>query len=198
MTVSLDGGATFKVIKTMIGSCPPAGGKGDYSFTIPDFAPSKSRAVFAWSWINHSGNREFYMDCSFVDIQGSAPSASKWAALPNIFVAQLSGINSCRIPEGTDVVPARAGLDVQYGNGMSSASPKWGQNCEWSASGSGAATAQAAIDSMEAMPAPAAPMPQSKPSPAIAPPAIPPAMPAPPTATSRFAALAGSSDVATV
>lgn len=41
-----------------------------YSFKLPDGLPGSDNAVFAWSWVNASGNREFYMNCVDVKIEG--------------------------------------------------------------------------------------------------------------------------------
>ena len=46
LSLSYDNGATFKVIKSMIGGCPLA---EQYDFTIPSYSPS-GVALFAWTW----------------------------------------------------------------------------------------------------------------------------------------------------
>ena len=56
LAISIDGGPTLKVIKSMIGGCPL---EPSYDFTLPSYTPSKLGAILSWSWINHSGNREF-------------------------------------------------------------------------------------------------------------------------------------------
>lgn len=57
LSLSYDNGATFSVIKSMIGGCPLT---STYDFTVPTFAPN-GVALFAWTWQNYEGNREFYM-----------------------------------------------------------------------------------------------------------------------------------------
>jgi hypothetical protein len=47
LSLSYDQGATFKVIKDIIGNCPTQG--GSYSFTVPSDAP-EGEAAFSWSW----------------------------------------------------------------------------------------------------------------------------------------------------
>ncbi|KKY13691.1 putative endoglucanase [Diplodia seriata] len=127
ISLSYDNGKSWKVIKSMIGSCPGKSG-GSYGFTIPTNAPSGT-ALFAWTWINHTGNREFYMNCAVVDIQGS--SGGDLCALPNLYVANLKGINSCVSPEGIDTMYPDPGSDVVYSNGMSASSPVTGSSsCE--------------------------------------------------------------------
>ncbi|KAL1647418.1 hypothetical protein SLS58_002747 [Diplodia intermedia] len=127
ISLSYDNGKSWKVIKSMIGSCPGKSG-GSYGFTIPTNAPSGT-ALFAWTWINHTGNREFYMNCAVVDIQGG--SGGDLCALPNLYVANLKGINSCVSPEGIDTMYPDPGSDVVYSNGMSASSPATGSSsCE--------------------------------------------------------------------
>lgn len=72
------------------------------------------------------------MNCAWVSITGS-PQASpqQWYQLPNIFVADLWGINNCSIPEGTDYVPPQPGPEIEYGGDYVTASPSpWPTNCE--------------------------------------------------------------------
>ncbi|KAF1991329.1 lytic polysaccharide monooxygenase, partial [Aulographum hederae CBS 113979] len=124
ISLSYDNGATFKVIKSIIGGCPS--GEYGYNFTVPTFAPQQT-AVFAWTWLNHEGNREFYMDCAQVDIvgdnSGTSSDVKREAAsmddLPNICVANLAEVNGCRTPEGIDPVFPHPGDDVEFGDGMS-------------------------------------------------------------------------------
>lgn len=61
LSLSYDGGVTFKVIKSIIGGCTQDLKK--YGFTVPENAPA-GLALFAWTWLNNEGNREFYMNCS--------------------------------------------------------------------------------------------------------------------------------------
>ena len=74
LSLSYDNGQSFKVIKSMIGGCPLT---KTYDFTIPAAAPSGD-ALFAWTWQNKLGNREFYMNCAAVNIVSSGPK--KYAA----------------------------------------------------------------------------------------------------------------------
>ena len=128
LSLSYDEGTTFKVIKSMIGGCPL---ESSYQFKIPDFAPS-GNALFAWSWINHSGNREFYMNCAQVEIENpSSGNEGSLDRLPNIWVANLDSVNDCRVPEGTDVVYPNPGEYVEYGDGQSSSSQAFEGDCEY-------------------------------------------------------------------
>lgn len=127
LSLSYDEGKTWKVIKSIIGGCPTQG-SASYDFTIPTTAPSGT-ALFAWTWINHTGNREFYMNCAVVDIEGQ--SGGDLCALPNLYVANLAGINDCTSPEGVDPMYPDPGENVVYANGMSASSPVTGDSsCE--------------------------------------------------------------------
>ncbi|KAJ1971310.1 hypothetical protein H4R35_005338 [Dimargaris xerosporica] len=68
-SLSYDGGKTFVAIKTILDTCFLEG--LTFNVPIPANAPSGDKVVFAWSWVNKTGNREFYMTCSDIAIQGS-------------------------------------------------------------------------------------------------------------------------------
>ncbi|KAL2759524.1 hypothetical protein ACRALDRAFT_1060424 [Sodiomyces alcalophilus JCM 7366] len=108
-SLSFDGGNTFSVIHSYIGGCPPAG-TSSYDFTIPADAPSADNAIFAWTWFNQIGNREMYMNCAVVSIQGSGTSTSSLAGRPEIMIANVG--NGCSTTEGTDVEFPNPGPDV--------------------------------------------------------------------------------------
>ncbi|KAJ2692933.1 hypothetical protein H4218_006228 [Coemansia sp. IMI 209128] len=46
----------------------------EYSIALPETLPGANHAVFAWTWVNASGNREFYMNCADVKISGKPGS----------------------------------------------------------------------------------------------------------------------------
>ncbi|MBE7181473.1 MAG: hypothetical protein INR71_09740, partial [Terriglobus roseus] len=127
---------TFRVIKSVIGGCPLA---KTYDFTIPSDAPS-GRALFAWTWQNEVGNREYYMSCSQVDITGGPDDYNDDSAalsdLPQIWVAnvKVDGQMNCSTVEGTDAVYPHPGCDVQYGNGHDSSSRAAEGNCDFGSS----------------------------------------------------------------
>ncbi|OQE27539.1 hypothetical protein PENSTE_c004G01579 [Penicillium steckii] len=68
LALTYDQGETFKVIESMLGSCPIA---KKYDFTIPSDAPD-GEALLAWTWFNKVGNREMYMNCAMVTIGGGS------------------------------------------------------------------------------------------------------------------------------
>ncbi|KAJ2694733.1 hypothetical protein H4218_005483 [Coemansia sp. IMI 209128] len=83
-SMSYDGGKTFAVIHRelrycFVGSKPAsltnAVSVSSYTFDLPKDLPSSDKAIFAWSWVNASGNREFYMNCADVAIKGGSSNS---------------------------------------------------------------------------------------------------------------------------
>lgn len=62
-SVSYDQGVTFAVLTSIIGGCPLS---STYTIPIPQL-PSAAKALFAWTWYNHDGNREEYSNCAVVN-----------------------------------------------------------------------------------------------------------------------------------
>ncbi|KAJ1728787.1 hypothetical protein LPJ61_003853 [Coemansia biformis] len=80
-SMSYDGGKTFAVIHEELEHCffngPASGNQAQvlqYTFNLPQTLPASKSAIFSWSWVNASGNREFYMNCADVAISGSSSS----------------------------------------------------------------------------------------------------------------------------
>ncbi|KAI9766657.1 MAG: hypothetical protein M1835_007147 [Candelina submexicana] len=107
VSLSFDGGKSFKVIKSFVGDCPASNG-GDFPFTVPAHIPSNSTALFAWSWFNREGNREMYMDCAVISITGG--SGGNLDDLPEVFQANIG--NGCSTADNADVVFPNPGSDV--------------------------------------------------------------------------------------
>lgn len=134
LSLSYDNGATFRVIKSMIGGCPLT---STYEFTIPSYAPA-GVALFAWTWQNYEGNREFYMNCAEVNIISGGYSGrrkrqayySSFGQLPYIWRANLEGINDCVTTEQEDPVYPNPGPDVAYGDGLTSDSAPSPGTCD--------------------------------------------------------------------
>ncbi|KAK3081712.1 hypothetical protein LTS18_003563 [Coniosporium uncinatum] len=87
----------------------------DYTFTVPADFPSGDRVIVAWTWINATGNREYYMSCSCVRIEGVGPSTDITPAGPPLLVANLQADpkaapatdiiwSKCNTPPGTSMV----------------------------------------------------------------------------------------------
>lgn len=105
---------TWQVILSIEGGCPTVDGNGPstYDYSIPD-SVTPGDYVFAWTWISkESGAPEYYMNCAPITVtaaksskrsEGKSPvSARGSSALPNLFVANLESINSCKTTIGTD------------------------------------------------------------------------------------------------
>ncbi|KAF2401261.1 hypothetical protein EJ06DRAFT_521115 [Trichodelitschia bisporula] len=81
----------WKVIYSVLGGCPGADGQTrTYNFNVPPEVPAGSYAL-AWTWFNRVGNREMYMNCAAVRVQGSAAQGF---------------VRNAEAPEGTDVSQA--------------------------------------------------------------------------------------------
>ncbi|KAJ3128717.1 hypothetical protein HK098_003709 [Nowakowskiella sp. JEL0407] len=67
-SLSVDEGKTFYVIARYTKGCPDI----FYTFKvmIPKDIPSSDHAVFAWTWLNADGERQFYMSCVDVKLIG--------------------------------------------------------------------------------------------------------------------------------
>lgn len=130
LALSYDHGETFRVIKSIVGGCPD---KLSYDFTIPSYAPD-GEALFAWTWQNKVGNREFYMDCAVVQVvsghAGHHKKQSSFDELPGIWKADLQSINNCVTIEGENPVYPNPGPDVEYGDGMDISSPPSPGDCD--------------------------------------------------------------------
>ncbi|CCX04980.1 hypothetical protein FPQ18DRAFT_283928 [Pyronema domesticum] len=76
-------------------------------FAIPSGLPS-GKAVVAWTWFNRLGNREMYMKCSTVQINGvdygtsALSQAPGMLALPTMF--RSSSGNGCEVPSSVDAI----------------------------------------------------------------------------------------------
>lgn len=98
-----------------MGGCPLA---LSYEFQIPGFAPN-GQALFSWTWFNYEGNREMYMNCAMIEINGGADDTAQFDALPEMFEANI-GTNDCATVEYKEVVFADPGEVVVYGASQSS------------------------------------------------------------------------------
>lgn len=121
--------SNWMVIKSIEGGCPVntegnlSGGETnkvptDLNFTIPD-GIGGGKYTMAWTWFNRVGNREMYMNCAPVTVQGgSSKRAEEEAAVekrggnfPGMFVANVNG---CTTPESKDLRFPDPGDDVEY------------------------------------------------------------------------------------
>ncbi|KAJ6784099.1 hypothetical protein PWT90_11127 [Aphanocladium album] len=103
-SLSYDKGKTWTVIHSYVGNCPSSPGATTYDFTVPADAAA-GEAVFAWTWFNQVGNREMYMNCAVVNVQGSKSRKRRGVAMssrPAMFVANVG--NGCGTVEGKDLL----------------------------------------------------------------------------------------------
>lgn len=120
----------WMVIKSVMGGCPvKAEGNlagsiqsnvHDLDFTIPDgIEPGKY--VLAWTWFNRIGNREMYMNCAPINVQGGSAkrsepepeskAISKRYEFPGLFVANING---CTTQHGVDIRFPNPGGVVEF------------------------------------------------------------------------------------
>lgn len=140
ISLSYDHGATFRVIKSMIGGCPLT---HDYDFTVPSYAPP-GEALLAWTWQNSAGNREFYMNCAAVQVENAPPSSASrrrqskrrgesfttFEDLPFIWKANMPSVTPCTTSEREQPVYPQPGPDVQYGAGLTKESVATSGDCD--------------------------------------------------------------------
>ncbi|EFW99073.1 hypothetical protein CMQ_5494 [Grosmannia clavigera kw1407] len=133
---------TWQVILSIEGGCPTTDGNGPstYDYSIPD-SISPGDYVFAWTWVSkESGAPEYYMNCAPITVTAASPgkrsevkttvAARDSSALPNLFVANLDSINSCKTTTGTDPLFPDPGPNVSKPSKMTTnyQSPA-GTNC---------------------------------------------------------------------
>jgi hypothetical protein len=123
-------GSKWMVIKSIEGGCPSsaagnlkedANGSGadTFQYTIPEgIAPGDY--TIAWTWMNKIGNREFYMNCGPATVTAAKkkrynpnPIVRRQSQFPDLFVANLVSVNSCKTPEGSDYIYPNPGDVVQ-------------------------------------------------------------------------------------
>ncbi|KAI5295803.1 hypothetical protein KEM52_000181 [Ascosphaera acerosa] len=124
----------WKVIHSIEGGCPAntAGNLPDendattFQFKIPD-SISPGEYTLAWTWLNRIGNREYYMNCAPITVEGAKkkrymPASAQQARsdlivldkrddLPEMFVANING---CMTKESVDVRYPDPGPSVEY------------------------------------------------------------------------------------
>ncbi|KAG9501072.1 hypothetical protein J7337_006756 [Fusarium musae] len=136
--------SVWKVIKSIEGGCPSRtatgnlGGNADapnpdkYDFTIPKELAA-GEYTLAWTWFNHVGNREMYMNCAAITVEGSGGSKDLLNSLPDMFVANIG--NKCETLPDTDLAFPNPGKDVS--KLKSKLEGPSGTGCQKAGSGSG-------------------------------------------------------------
>lgn len=198
--------SVWKVIHSIEGGCPIASDgnfgidasaitPGNFKFTIPDNLPT-GKAVLAWTWINKTGNREFYMNCAPIEITGTASKRSDedtlagnvtqliqrdtaaYDALPDMFVMNIP-TTDCTIAEKFDVKFPNPGASVETlagGNFGTPTGPKCGAAVAAPAGGSGSGSGSSASP-VASVPTSIAPAPVTPPGGVFA--TVAPQVPAP-------------------
>jgi hypothetical protein len=121
ISLSYDNGDTWKVIKSIEGGCPIT---LTYDFTIPTDAPSSDDVLLGWTWFNLVGNREMYMNCARITVEGSTPGRHRraqlagretaLATLPDMFACNIG--NGCTTKENQNVVFPEPGSNLVKGD----------------------------------------------------------------------------------
>ncbi|KAK7750956.1 hypothetical protein SLS62_007089 [Diatrype stigma] len=183
--------SSWQVILSLEGGCPSKSGQGadTYDFKIPDgIAPGQY--VFSWSWISKlAGQPEFYQNCSPLTITGGKSKraeANETLAIasrdefPELFVANLADINSCKTTPSTDPEFPNPGPNVERLGSTNNFAKVQGDNCvpKGATSGSGSSSGSGSPDGSGSGSAPPAASSSAAPAPApssSAPAAAPPA-----------------------
>lgn len=133
--------SNWMVIESVEGGCPVnIQGNRDwnappvfpaFNFTIPD-GVEPGKYTLAWTWFNRVGNREMYMNCAPVTINGGASKRSEELAVekrsnfPSMFVANING---CTTTESKDIRFPNPGDNVQYLGDKSNLTPEGQEAC---------------------------------------------------------------------
>lgn len=120
--------SVFKVIKTIEGGCPGTdGATKDFEFELPDSIPN-GEGSFAWTWMPvSSGGPEYYMNCARITVTGGASDDSKFKELPDMLVANLQDINTCKQVANTILQAPNPGQVVENNAGSTPLQAPTGQ-----------------------------------------------------------------------
>ncbi|VBB75972.1 Putative protein of unknown function [Podospora comata] len=132
--------SVWKVLHSIQGGCPARNQAGNilpdnaalegvdnYEYTIPADIPT-GNATIAWTWVNKVGNREFYMNCAPVSIEGPEGSEDALAALPDMFTANIGGDCTTVGADSKDILFPNPGSSVETNGDVSAMVPPTG-NC---------------------------------------------------------------------
>lgn len=120
---SLNAGSEFKVIYSILGGCPGTDGSTvSYDVPIPAEVPA-GEYTFAWTWFNKIGNREMYMNCAPISIEGGSGTDATFSGLPDMAIYNIASKNECKTVEGSDVQFPNPGQYVMTGAGFKPGQP---------------------------------------------------------------------------
>lgn len=83
----------------------------EWPVKIPANAPGSESCIFAWSWINAIGNREYYMNCADIKITGGAGSSITGAGL---LLANIGGYQILQPPAHDATGPNAADTKIVH------------------------------------------------------------------------------------
>lgn len=114
ISISLDKEPTkdsiFKVIHSIEGGCPAVG--KEYTFPIPKSIPN-GEMTFSWSWANRLGVREQYQQCGRISVSNGAQDTKEFEKLPDMALANLASLTTCKTVEGFDYEYENPGESVE-------------------------------------------------------------------------------------
>ncbi|KAJ4255511.1 hypothetical protein NW762_009506 [Fusarium torreyae] len=173
---SIEGGCPAKNTPGNLGSNPDAENPDKYDFTIPEELAA-GEYTLAWTWFNHVGNREMYMNCAAITVEGSGGSKDHLDSLPDMFVANIG--NGCEVLADTDLQFPNPGKDVdKFSDKLTKPKGSCGKESSGGGSDGGSGSGYPAPTTPAAQPQPT--QPATTPSAAPADPAAPSAAPSAP------------------
>ncbi|MCJ1333794.1 hypothetical protein MMC10_010494 [Thelotrema lepadinum] len=133
--------SSWQVILSIEGGCPGVSSPSEFDFSIPQ-GISPGDYTFAWTWISKlAGQPEYYMNCAPITVTGGSSKRSNenateidltprdGASFPQLFVANLQSVNSCKTTPSTDPQFPNPGTNVQKPNPAASYAPVAGSGC---------------------------------------------------------------------
>jgi hypothetical protein len=99
----------WKVIHSIEGGCPGAGGPEEFPFEVPSELPN-GQMTAAWTWFNKIGNREMYMNCAPITVTGGSDDKAAFESLPDMALANIN------FGEGTSCKTKEAQADYTFEN----------------------------------------------------------------------------------
>ncbi|KAF2747474.1 lytic polysaccharide monooxygenase [Sporormia fimetaria CBS 119925] len=116
----------FKVVKTIMGGCPGMTGASTFNFELPESIPDGEH-TFAWTWMPvSSGQPEYYMNCAPIEVSGGASDDSAFLELPDMLVANLAELTTCKQQENTVLQPPNPGDVVEVADSSKKVAPPTG------------------------------------------------------------------------
>jgi hypothetical protein len=94
--------SSWKVVHSFEGGFPGVSGPSTWPFEVIQELPS-GQFTMAFTWINKIGNREFYMNCAPITVEGGSDDKSAFEQLPDMAIANIAvGDGNCKSKETFD------------------------------------------------------------------------------------------------